>query len=141
MIVSRRKVVRFKPVQGRKTGLQHRGTFKYHEMEIQIQYHFDSYQNRCFRFCIVHFSRQHCNLFVNFNLLQIVFFYLGVDQGNLITPKIFTFKSKYIVLLNYGGKFQCVFVLWSVHIVLRIFVTDSFARQGVMLCSFIITTR
>ena len=27
MIVSRRKVVRFKPVQGRKTGLQHRGTF------------------------------------------------------------------------------------------------------------------
>ena len=76
MIVARRKVVRFKPVQGRKTGLQHRGTFEYHELEIQIQYHFDSYQKGRFRFCIhvVHFSRQHCNLFVNFNLPQIIFF-------------------------------------------------------------------
>lgn len=65
MIVSRRKVVRFKPVQDRKTGLQHRGTFKCHEIEIPVQYNFDSYQNSCFRFCIhvVYFSRQHCNLF------------------------------------------------------------------------------
>lgn len=93
MIVSRRKVVRFKPVQGRKTGLQHRGTFKYHEMEIQIQYHFDSYQNRCFRFCIVHFSRQHCNLFVNFNLptTNRLFLFRGGSRKPYY-PKTFTFK-------------------------------------------------
>ena len=59
MIVPRRKVVRFKPVQSRTTGLQCRGTFKYCEIEIQIQiqYHFDSYQNSRFRFCVVHFSK------------------------------------------------------------------------------------
>lgn len=57
MIVSRRKVVRFKPVQSRNTGFQHRGTLKYREIEIQIQYHFDSYQNSRFRFCVVHFSK------------------------------------------------------------------------------------
>lgn len=92
MIVSRRKVVRFKPVQGRKTGLQHRGTFKYHEIEIQIQYHFDSYQNSRFRFCIVHFARQHCNLFVNFNLLQIIFFLFRGGSRSLNPPKTFIFK-------------------------------------------------
>ena len=57
MIVSRRKVVRFKPVQSRTTGLQRGGTFKYCEIEIRIQYHFDSYQNSRFRFSVVHFSK------------------------------------------------------------------------------------
>lgn len=31
MIAHRRKVVRFKPVQGRKTCLKHRGTLEYHK--------------------------------------------------------------------------------------------------------------